>query len=240
MSDTTAVGQLLLVGTPLGNLADFTPRGVEALRTANIVACEDTRHSRVLFDHYDLAPASVVSYHAHNLDRMTSRLVAAMVDGETVALISDAGTPGISDPGAPLVKAAIEAGVAVVPIPGPTAPILAVTASGFPSHRFVYEGFIPRKKGRQTMMESWRDEKRTVIFFESPQRIVKTLRDMAERLGPRKVCVARELTKKFEEFLRGDIAGVAETLAARPSVKGEITVVLAPRNWKGEREEEDF
>ncbi|MBF0170700.1 MAG: 16S rRNA (cytidine(1402)-2'-O)-methyltransferase [Nitrospinae bacterium] len=228
-----------MVGTPLGNLADFTPRAVEALSTANIVACEDTRHSRVLFDHYDLRPASVVSYHAHNLDRMTPKLVEAMAGGETVALISDAGTPGISDPGAPLVKAALEAGIVVVPIPGPTAPILAVTASGFPSHRFVYEGFIPRKKGRQTMMESWREEKRTVIFLESPQRIVKTLKEMADRIGPRQVCVARELTKKFEEFLRGDLAAVAATLEVRGSVKGEITVVLAPAKWKGEAREEE-
>lgn len=219
---------LYLVASPIGNLGDITHRAVEILKSANIIAAEDTRHTRKLLDHCGVKAEWLTSYHAHNIDRKTSALIAQLNEGRSVALITDAGTPGISDPGAVLVRAAVEEGITICPIPGPSAPILAVTASGFPSHRFVFEGFLPRKKGRKTLVESWRDEPRTIVFFEAPVRIVKTLIYIKETIGNRKVCVARELTKKFEEFIRGDIKEVVAELESRPSVKGEITVVVAP------------
>jgi 16S rRNA (cytidine1402-2'-O)-methyltransferase len=148
-----------------------------------------------------------------------------------VALITDAGAPGISDPGALLVRAAVENGIVVSPIPGANATILAVTASGYPSHRFVFDGFLPRKKGRRKLFESWVEEERTVVFFEAANRIVKTLGDIQAVVGERKVCVARELTKKFEEFIRGDISEVILDLESRDKIKGEITVVIAPEGF---------
>jgi len=225
-------GALYLVATPVGNLADITYRAIDTLKSADIIAAEDTRHTRILLDRHDVKPkARLFSYHAHNIERATSTLVKELLGGKSVALVSDAGSPGISDPGAALVKAAVEENVTVCPIPGATAPILAVAASGFPSSRFVFEGFLPRKKGRKTLLESWKDEKRTILFFESPKRIVKTLHEISQIVGPRKICVARELTKKFEEFIRGDVGEVISALESRQSVKGEITVVVAPKGF---------
>ncbi len=227
-----STGTLFLVATPVGNLSDFTIRAQETITNADTVACEDTRHSRILFEHYGLKPGKVVSFHAHNLERRTGELLRELISGKRVALLSDAGTPGISDPGAVLVKAAVESGVTVVPVPGASAPLLAVVTSGFPSHRFIYEGFLPRKKGLSTLFESWRQEARSVIFLESPKRIIKTLRKIADVTGgERKVCVAREITKLHEEFIRGEINAVIVDLESRPSVKGEITVVLAPAKF---------
>jgi len=231
VTEQIAPGVLYLVATPIGNLADITHRAIDILAAVDIVAAEDTRHSRVLFAHHGIHPKRLEAYHSHNLESRTGHLVKELVAGNSVALISDAGTPGISDPGAVLVKAAVEAGITICPIAGASAPILAVTASGFPSHSFIYEGFIPRKKGRRTLFESWKKEERTVVFFESGVRLVKTLEQMAETIGPRKVCVAREMTKKFEEFLRGDIAQVIAELSRRGEVKGEVTVVLAPEGF---------
>ncbi|MDH5510829.1 MAG: 16S rRNA (cytidine(1402)-2'-O)-methyltransferase [Nitrospinota bacterium] len=228
IEDQTAPGALYLVATPVGNLADITQRAIDTLSSVDIVAAEDTRHSRTLLARHEIKVKRLESYHAHNLDSRTGQLVRHLLDGKSVALISDAGTPGISDPGSALVRAAVEAGVTVCPIPGASAPVLALTASGFPSHRFVYEGFLPRKKGRRRLIDSWKEEPRTVVFFESGLRLVKTLEQIASALGPRKVCVAREMTKKFEEFLRGDIGEVIEELSRRGGVKGEVTVVLAP------------
>ncbi|VAX18088.1 16S rRNA (cytidine(1402)-2'-O)-methyltransferase [hydrothermal vent metagenome] len=221
-------GTLYLVASPVGNLADITHRAVEILQSVDIIAVEDTRHTKRLLDHYEIKGRRLTSYHAHNVDRKTPALIERLKAGESVALISDAGSPGISDPGAVLVREAVAESVTVCPIPGPSAPILAVTASGFPSHRFIFEGFLPRKKGRKTLVESWRKEKRTIVFFEAPVRIVKTLIYIKEMIGDRKICVARELTKKFEEFIRGDISDVIYELESRASVKGEITVVVAP------------
>lgn len=220
-------GTLYLVATPIGNLGDLSARAVEVLKSSAIVACEDTRRSRALFTHYGVAPRRIESYHAHNADHKTGALIRELAAGVSVALVTDAGTPGISDPGVKLVMAAVEAGVTVCPIPGPCAPVLALTASGFPSHRFVFEGFLPRKKGRRTMFEAWREEKRTIVFFEAANRIVKTLEDIRAALGPDvRVCVAREMTKIHEEFLRGTVEQVRARLSERPAVKGEVTVAL--------------
>ncbi|MDH5756851.1 MAG: 16S rRNA (cytidine(1402)-2'-O)-methyltransferase [Nitrospinota bacterium] len=224
-------GVLYLVATPVGNMEDITQRAIETLGAADIVAAEDTRHSRVLFTRHGVTVKRLESYHAHNLESRTGHLVRELLAGKSVALISDAGTPGISDPGAVLTRAAVAAGITVSALPGASAPILALTASGFPSHRFVYEGFLPRKKGRRSLMESWKDEPRTVVFFESGMRLIKTLEQMGAALGNRKVCVAREMTKKFEEFLRGDIGEVIGELTRRGQVKGEVTVVLAPEGF---------
>ncbi|VAX22451.1 16S rRNA (cytidine(1402)-2'-O)-methyltransferase [hydrothermal vent metagenome] len=224
-------GTLYLVASPVGNLADITNRAVKILKSVDIIAAEDTRHTRRLLDHYEVKGRRLTSYHAHNVERKTPVLIEELKEGKSIALISDAGSPGISDPGAVLVREAVEEKIVICPIPGPSAPTLAVTASGFPSHRFVFEGFLPRKKGRKTLIESWRKEKRTIVFFEAPVRIVKTLNYIKEMIGDRKVCVARELTKKFEEFIRGDISDVIGELESRTSVKGEITVVVAPEGF---------
>lgn len=224
-------GTLYLVATPVGNLEDITLRALEILKTADIVTAEDTRHTKILLSRHGVEPRRLISFHSHNVEKRVPELLRELQSGKSVAVVTDAGAPGISDPGVVLVKAAVENGVDVCPIPGATAPILAVTASGFPSHRFVFEGFPPRKKGRRKMIESWKNEERTVVFFESPQRIVTTLKNIRDIIGERKVCVARELTKKFEEFIRGDIGEVINNLEKRGSVKGEITVVMAPEGY---------
>ncbi|VAX24659.1 16S rRNA (cytidine(1402)-2'-O)-methyltransferase [hydrothermal vent metagenome] len=229
-------GALHLVATPIGNLGDITFRAVELLKSVDVVAAEDTRRTRILLDHYDIKAKKLVSYHSHNLERRTRKLIQEMTGGASVALVSDAGTPSVSDPGAVLVKEAVEAGITIIPVPGATAPVLAMAASGFPSHSFIYEGFLPRKKGRKKIFESWKEEKRSIIFFESPQRVVKTLREIGLIVGKRKVCIAREITKKFEEFLRGDIDDVMENLEKREKVKGEITIVIAPCGWETEKD----
>jgi len=224
-------GVLYLVATPVGNLSDLSHRAVEILNMVDVVAAEDTRHSGILFRHYGIRPAKVTPYHPHNIERKTGELVRILQQGRNVALVTDAGSPGISDPGSALVRAAVDKGVAVCPVPGASAVVLAVTASGFPSHRFVYEGFLPRKKGRKTLFESWRNEPRTIVFYEAANRVVKTLTDILRTTGARKVCVARELTKKFEEFIRGDAGEVIAQLESRGRVKGEITVVIAPAGF---------
>ena len=223
---------LYLVATPIGTLGDMTHRALSTLAEVDIVACEDTRRSRILFDHYDVRPKKLVSYHANNLARKTPELIGELLSGASVAIVSDAGTPGISDPGAVMAREAVMAGIDVVAIPGASAPIVALTASGFPSHRFIFEGFLPTKKGRKRQIESWKEEARTIVFFESPKRIVKTLKEIKSIIGERNVCVARELTKKFEELLRGKLCEVADELEKRPSIKGEITVVLAPAGYR--------
>lgn len=223
---------LYLVATPIGALDDMTHRALLILSEADIVACEDTRHSRKLFDHYKVNPKKIVSYHAKNLDRMTRELVKELSAGKSVAVVTDAGTPGISDPGAVLCREAVKERIAVVTLPGASAPVVALASSGFPSHRFIFEGFLPRKKGRKKLIESWKEEARTIVFFESPKRIVKTLREIETAIGDRNVCLARELTKKFEELLRGGLSDVADKLEGRPSIKGEITVVLAPPGFE--------
>lgn len=225
-------GALYLVATPVGALDDVTFRAVDVLRSADIIAAEDTRRSRILLDRHGVKPAALTPFHAHNADRRTPSLVRAMKEGRSVALVSDAGTPGLSDPGVVLVRAAIVEGIPVHPVPGAAAPILAVTASGFPSHRFVFEGFPPRKKGRMGVFESWAAEERTIVFFESSARLVKTLEEVRRFIEGRQVAVARELTKKFEEFIRGGVDEVIEKLKGRESVKGEVTVVIAPPGYR--------
>ncbi len=217
---------LVLVPTPVGNLDDITLRALRVLKEADLVACEDTRTTGVLFQHFGIETPRT-SFHVHNEHQKAASLVERMEAGETVALVSDAGTPGVSDPGFLLVRAAAEAGVRVEALPGPTAFVPALVASGLPTDRFVFEGFLPHKKGRQTRLKALADEPRTVVLYESPHRLVKLLGQLAEHLGAdRPAAVARELSKLHEEVRRGTLAELGAWYGAQPKVRGEIVVVV--------------
>ncbi|MEM8560486.1 MAG: 16S rRNA (cytidine(1402)-2'-O)-methyltransferase, partial [Bacteroidota bacterium] len=212
--------------TPIGHLDDLTFRALRVLKEADLIACEDTRTSGVLLAHYAVETPTT-SFHAHNEHQKTPRLVAQMEAGAHLALISDAGTPGISDPGFLLVRACHAAGLPVAALPGPTAFVPALVASGLPSDRFVFEGFLPQKKGRQTRIKALADEPRTMVLYESPHRLVKALGQLAEVLGPdRPAAVARELTKTFEEVRRGTLTELAAHYGSQPKVRGEIVLVV--------------
>jgi 16S rRNA (cytidine1402-2'-O)-methyltransferase len=217
---------LFLVPTPIGNLSDMTFRAVEVLKAVDLILAEDTRTSGVLLKHYQI-DTQMNSFHAHNEHRQTEGVIQRLKEGVRMALISDAGTPGISDPGYLLAKAALDAGLQIEALPGPTALIPAVIKSGFPNNRFVFEGFLPLKKGRSTRIKSLKDEIRTMIFYESPHRLLKTLIQFEEYFGSeRKVSVSRELTKKFEETINGTLIEVRVHFESRPA-KGEFVIVLA-------------
>ena len=218
---------LYLVATPIGNLEDITLRAIRILRDeVSIIACEDTRQTQKLIDHFSIRKP-LVSYHEHNEQARTPELIERLQAGESVALVSDAGTPLVSDPGYRLVAAAIREGISVVPSPGASAALAALAASGLPTDDFRFVGFFPAKSGaRQRFLKQLRDEPSTMIGYESPHRILDALEDIKTVMGSRRVVVARELTKMFEEFLRGTAEQVIETLKGRPSVKGEITLVI--------------
>lgn len=222
-------GTLYLVATPIGNLADITYRAVETLRSVGLIACEDTRHTRKLLDHYGIT-TPLQSYHEHNEAQRTGELLARLEAGADVALVSDAGTPLISDPGFRLVRAAAAAGIRVVPIPGACAAIAALSASGLPTDTFRFVGFLPRKQGeRRARLESLRDDFSTIVLYEAPHRVEETLEDLVTFLDDPLVVLSRELTKLHEEFLRGSSSEVLEMLRAKASVKGEMTLVVSPR-----------
>ncbi|MDR6755071.1 16S rRNA (cytidine1402-2'-O)-methyltransferase [Mycoplana sp. BE70] len=220
---------LYLVATPIGNLGDITLRALETLAGADVLACEDTRVSRVLLDRYGIATRPY-AYHEHNADEVGPRLVAALEQGKSVALVSDAGTPLVSDPGYRLGQLALSAGCKVVPIPGPSAPLAALVGSGLPNDAFLFAGFLPVKdKARRDRLGEFARVDATLIFFESPHRIAATLAAAAEVLGDqRQAAVCRELTKTFEEFRRGSLAELAAHYQANPHVKGEIVLVVGP------------
>ena len=222
-----AQGQLVVVATPLGNLGDISRRALEILESADVVYCEDTRHSNKLFSAYAIAVRSrLESLHEHNEASQCARIVERVRSDDTVVIISDAGTPGISDPGTRVVAAVAAAGLVVSTVPGPSAVIAALSVSGLDTERFVMEGFVPRKRGdREHLYEQWATETRTVIFYESPQRVATTLEELAQRFGSRRAAVARELTKLHEEVIRGTLADLAQQFLTR-EVLGEIVVVL--------------
>ncbi len=223
---TYVAGTLYLVATPIGNLEDITLRALCILKEADLIACEDTRQTRKLLDHYGIDRAAV-SYHEHNEADRARELAGKLVGGGRIALVSDAGMPLVSDPGYRLVREAIAAGARIEPIPGPSALLTALAASGLATDAFHFGGFLPAKTGqRQRALEALREEEATLIFYEAPHRILETLTAVEETLGPRPVVVARELTKIHEEFLRGSAAEVRATLADRPAVKGEITLLI--------------
>ncbi|MGB3115477.1 MAG: 16S rRNA (cytidine(1402)-2'-O)-methyltransferase [Ferruginibacter sp.] len=217
---------LYIIPSPIGNLADFTFRALEVLQSVDVILAEDTRTSLVLLNHYAIQkPLS--PYHQHNEHKVTAHLVAQMQNGKTMALITDAGTPGISDPAFLLVRECINQQVKVECLPGATAFVPALVNSGLPMHHFCFEGFLPLKKGRQTFLKKMAEEERTMIFYESPMRLVKTLKDFIQYFGgERQCCVSRELSKKFEENKRGSLKEVHDYFSAK-QVKGEIVIVVA-------------
>jgi 16S rRNA (cytidine1402-2'-O)-methyltransferase len=219
-------GVLYVVATPIGNLEDITYRAVRILREAELIACEDTRHTRKLLDHYGIE-GKLVSYHEHNEAERAQELVERLLEGVSVAQVSDAGMPGISDPGYRVIKSAIEQGIAVVPVPGPSALIVALAASGLPTDAFEFRGFLPAKSGqRRTELESIRPREHTTIFYEAPHRVHEAIDDIVAVLGPeRPIVIARELTKVHEEFLRGTVREIAENIRDR-ELKGEITILI--------------
>ena len=226
-------GTLFVVATPIGNLSDASPRSVEVLRTVAVVACEDTRTTRTLLARYAIQ-ARTLALHEHNEQAASATLIAVLQDGKDVALVSDAGTPGVSDPGARLVEEAHRAGVRVSPIPGPSAAVAALSVSGFRSSGFFFAGFLPASAAARRKILRALDVPWPVVFFEAPHRIAAMLADLASQFGgTREICVARELTKKFEETARIPLAQAPQWLAADPHrEQGEFVIVLAPGEGK--------
>ncbi|HPU94793.1 MAG TPA: 16S rRNA (cytidine(1402)-2'-O)-methyltransferase [Candidatus Gracilibacteria bacterium] len=215
---------LYIVSTPIGNLEDITLRALRALREVDLIAAEDTRHTHILLQKYDIK-TPLTSFHSYSTDAKLESIVNELKNGKEVALVSDAGTPGISDPAYSLIRRAIEEGVKIVPIPGASALLAAIVTSGLPMDKFVYLGFLPLKKGRQTLLKSLQNEERTLVIYESPHRLVKTLEHLKEYLGDREIAVCRELTKIFEETLRMNISSAIEHFT-RKKPKGEFVLVV--------------
>jgi 16S rRNA (cytidine1402-2'-O)-methyltransferase len=227
MSDAPAKPALYVVATPIGNLEDITLRALRILREADVIACEDTRQTQKLLNHFAITTRTT-SYHEHNETTKSAELVKEMQEGASVALVTDAGMPGISDPGYRLITLAIRHHLRVVPVPGAAAFLSALVASGLPTDSFRFNGFLPAKRGeRKDALEAIKGSPRTQVFYEAPHRIIEALEDVVEMLGAsRHVVVARELTKLHEEFLRGRAAEALENLKARDAVKGEITLLI--------------
>lgn len=218
-------GTLYIVATPIGNLEDITLRALRVLKDVDLIAAEDTRHTRILLDHHGIR-ASVTSYHEHNERAKAQELVRQLEKGVNIALVSDAGTPAISDPGYRLVVTAIAAGVRVVPIPGASALTAVLSASGLPTDGFVFEGFLPAKRQqRRTRLQTLCREIKTLIFYEAPHRLRECLGDIREILGDREMTLAREVSKVHEEFLRGPVSQILQQIAAR-EIKGEVTLII--------------
>lgn len=218
-------GTLYIVSTPIGNLEDITYRAVKVLGTVDLIAAEDTRKTKILLDHYGISKP-MLSYFSYNEKQRTPQLIEQLKGGKSIALVSDAGTPGISDPAHRIVIAALENSISIIPIPGPSAFLSALIVSGLPTHGFVFEGFLPVKKGRKTKIEELRIEPRTIVLYESPHRIVKTLTEIGNAFGERQVVVARELTKKFEEIVRGPLSFVLKEVSSKPA-RGEYVLLIS-------------
>jgi len=228
-------GTLYLVATPIGNLADITHRALQVLQDVDLIACEDTRHTHKLLKHYGIN-TKTISYHEHNEQQRAEQLIDLLKQGSDIAVVSDAGTPAISDPGFRLVRAAIQSDVMVVPVPGPSALISALIAAGLPTDEFFFAGFLPsRANARRTRLSELRSVPGTLIFYEAPHRLATTLRDAFEILGERESVVARELTKLHEEIKRGRLSELSGHYADQEAPRGEI-VVLIDRNVIGETE----
>jgi 16S rRNA (cytidine1402-2'-O)-methyltransferase len=227
-------GTLFVVATPIGNLEDITFRAVRTLNEVDLIASEDTRHTKILLDRYMIA-TPMTSYHKFNIRGKTTHLIHELQLGKNLALVSDAGTPGISDPGYELVAEAVRQGIKVESIPGASAVITALSVSGLPTDRFIFEGFLPKKPGKKRKaLEALKDEARTVIIYESPFRLIKTLIDIKNIFGARPLAVCREMTKRFEEIIRGSAGEVLEKLKDQ-KVRGEIVLVISGQEAQRER-----
>jgi len=225
MTETIQPGVLYVVSTPIGNLDDISLRAIRILKGVDLVAAEDTRKTRFLLDHLSIA-RPMMSYYSYNEQRRVPELIGKLREGKSIAVVSDAGTPGISDPAFLLIRQALEEQIRVIPIPGASALLAALVASGLPMDRFIFEGFLPAKKGRSKRLEELRTEERTVVLYESPFRIERTVADILKHIGNRRISIVRELTKKFEEVIRGSAEDVLETIRKRP-LRGEIVLVMA-------------
>jgi 16S rRNA (cytidine1402-2'-O)-methyltransferase len=243
MNEDTPAGTLYVVATPIGNLEDITLRALRILREVRVIAAEDTRHTRKLLSHYDIH-TPMMSCHEYSSDAERGRLVTRLLRGDDVAVVTDAGTPGVSDPGAALMRDATAAGAVIVPVPGPSALLAALVGSGLPMDRFRFEGFLPRKGAeRKAAIHSLQQCDQTVVLFEAPGRVAKTIRDLAEALGPRPACAARELTKIHEEFIRAPLDELCDRLP--DPLRGEWSLVIGgagpveeaaidPEAWRAE------
>ncbi len=221
---------LFIVSTPIGNLKDITLRAIDTLKEVDFIACEDTRVTAFLLNHFEIKK-EMISFNAANETNKIEYVINRINSGESCALVSDAGTPGISNPGVRLISASIKNGIMIIPIPGVTAAITALSISGLPTDSFVFEGFLPLKKGRQKKLKELSEEKRSIILYESTYRIEKLLNELSEYMPERIIVIARELTKKFEEVWRGTPQEILSSLKDR-TIKGEFVVVISPLNWK--------
>ena len=217
-------GALYLVSTPIGNLSDITYRAVRTLQSVDLIAAEDTRVTSILLRHYDIHK-KMISFHSYNQKMQTHKLIGYLKDNYSIAMVSDAGTPGISDPAYTMVQAALENNIRIIPIPGASAFLASLIVSGLPVNRFVFEGFLPLKKGRKSKIETLVTETRTIVFYESPHRILRTARELLAAMGNRKCVMGREITKIFEEFFRGLLSELIFYLENKPA-KGEIVLIL--------------
>lgn len=216
---------LSIVSTPIGNLEDITLRALRILREADFVVAEDTRHSRILLKKYDVA-TPLLSFHSYSTERDLEKLIGLLIQGKNLALISDAGTPGISDPGYKLIRAALDNSIPLTVIPGPSAVIMAIVASGLPMHRFLYLGYLPLKKGRQKLLAELKENPYTMVFYEAPHRLLKTLNELLAALDDRPVAICREMTKVFEEIFRGKLSEAIKHFSATKP-RGEFTIVVS-------------
>ncbi|MEJ2398043.1 MAG: 16S rRNA (cytidine(1402)-2'-O)-methyltransferase [Gammaproteobacteria bacterium] len=223
---------LYIVSTPIGNLGDITIRALETLKEADFIACEDTRVTGFLLNQFQIKK-ELVSLNANNESKKADYILDRIEKGENCALVSDAGTPAISDPGIRLISAAVKRGISIITIPGPSAVTAALTLSGLPTDSFIFEGFIPQKKGRQKKLKELSGEKRTIVVYESVYRIEKLINELNEFMPERLIVVCREITKKFEEVWRGYPRDILDTLNER-TIKGEFVIVIAPLDWKAQ------
>ena len=232
--ESDASGRLYVVGTPIGNMEDITLRALAVLKQVDLVAAEDTRITRRLLSHYQLK-VPLISYHEHNETRRAAELVERLIGGARIALVSDAGMPGVSDPGYRLITAALNRGISVVPVPGVSAVTAAISVAGLPSDSFVFIGFPAKKKNRRVkQLEALSRELRTILFYESPRRIKALLEEIFTAMGDRSVVLAREMTKPYEEFIRGTVSEVLSIIARRDQVKGECTLLVSGSNGGNE------
>jgi 16S rRNA (cytidine1402-2'-O)-methyltransferase len=233
-------GILYICGTPIGNLGDITLRALKILKEVNLIAAEDTRHTKKLLNHYQIN-TKITSYYEYNKLKKAPYLVEILKSGQDIALVSDAGMPGISDPGYVLINLALKNNIKIIPVPGVSALITALVVSGLPTDKFVFEGFLPRKiKERKRYFKSVENEERTIIFYETPHRLKRALKDMLEVWGDRKIVITRELTKKYEEIIRGNLSKVLTEINTKKEIKGEITLVVQGGIRKKENDTIDF